>query len=947
LRPLKTLIIAVVVASAFTPFLFAEDLDLAAPLPVDPGVTKIGTLENGLTYWIRPNQTPPKKVGVLLHIDSGSLNETEEQRGVAHFLEHMAFNGSENFPPGKVVPFFESLGMVYGSDQNAFTSFNQTTYFLTLPDNTPKMLENGFLYLSDVAGKLSLIPEEIDRERGVIAEERRARSGAGMRLMEKTLPILAPGSRLSERMPIGLPEVIQKADRKVFMDYYRTWYRPENTTVIVCGDIETDAVEKLIRKTFGGWKAEGESRKHAEPGVELSKGLRAAVVTDKEVTSAEVGINIIRELRTDRTVGDFRRGLVEQLGGIMMNRRFSRMVQEGKAPFQSASLSGGPFVGYFEVQSADATGEPEDVIPMFKALLVELMRAREHGFREDEFELAKRAVTMGLTQAAAREATTDSVRWMMRMNQDVANGEMPMSIAQGLELTKKLMPGIALKEVHKAFADAAALDKGLIIATLPEKEGVELPTEEQLLAAHKEAIGTKVEDAGKASEQKGLLAKEPEPGKVAATNVYKEIGVTSVTFENGVAAHVKPTDFRKDMILVSVRIVGGPIQETAANRGISMVSAVALTPGMAATSRHSPTELADLLTGRKFNFRGMAADAEMELSLMSSPDELDDAFRLLHVLLTEPKLDETSINRWKLSFLQQVDLIETNVGVQANLATDEILTGGDPRFTLPSKEHMEALTAEKAQAWLDGILKSAPIEVAISGDVETERALELSRRYLGSLAKRPTIRPEVEALRKVTMKKGPHVRTLNVKTITPQAVVRVGWRAAPRGDRPSYRAQFFASQVATARLLKVIREEKGLTYSIQCATVPSTAYDGNGCIFAIFTAAPDKAAEAAGLTKQVLLDMVKNPPTEEEMQSVAAQLKNMIETQMRQPQFWTQVLSNLRTSGRDINEIRDLLANYTSVTKEQIVKVLTGYLTEDRYFQVIATPPVKKADGKE
>ncbi len=946
MRSLKLIAFAVVVAATLAPFLFAavEEPDLDAPLPVDPAITKMGRLSNGLTYWIRPNRTPPKKVGILLQIGSGSLNETEEQRGVAHFLEHMAFNGSENFPSGEVVKFFESLGMRYGSDQNAFTSFDQTTYFLNIPDNQPAMLEKGFLYLSDVAGRLSLSPEEIEKERGVIAGERRARSGSRMRLMEKILPIMAPGSLLSKRMPIGLPEVIQSAGREVFVDYYRTWYRPELATVIVCGDIETGQAEALIRKTFADWKAAGEPRKPADHGVQISKGLRAAIVTDQEVTSAEVGITIIRELRIDRTVGDFRRSLVEQLGGLMMNRRLSRMVREGKAPFQSASLSGGPFMGYCEIQSADATGEPEDTIEMFKAVLVEVIRAREYGFHEDEFELARRMILMGLTQGAAQESTVDSVNWMMRMNGKVASGEKPMSMAQTLELTKRLMPAITLKEVHQAFADQAALDKGLITATLPEKDGVELPTEEQLIAAYKEAVGSEVADAGQATEKKGLIAKEPEAGKIASRSVAEGLDVTTVSFENGVAVHVKPTDFRKDVVLVNVRLVGGTIEETAENRGITMVSGVALTPGMAATARHTPTELADLLAGRKFGFGANAGDAALEVSIQSSPDELDDAFRLLHVLLTESKVDETSLTRWKQSFAQQASMVETNAGAQAGFAMSALVTGGDPRFTMPSKDVIEGITVEQAQAWLDGILRNAPMEVAIAGDVEADRAVDLATRYLGSLAKRPSHRPEVEALRKLSMEKGPLARMIEVATITPQAVVRTGWRAAARGNRPDYRALFFASQVATARLLDVIREEKGLTYSIQCAVTPSTAYDGNGALFAAFTAAPDKAAEASKMAKQVMLDIIENPPTEKEMQAVSAQLKNLIETQMRLPSFWTSVLGNLRTSGRDINDIKNLVTNYTTLTKERITEVLAKYLTEDRHFEVIATPPAGKAE---
>jgi zinc protease len=758
------------------------------------------------------------------------------------------------------------------------------------------------------------------------------------------LPILAPGSLLSERIPIGTVEVVQTAPREAFLDFYRTWYRPEYATVIVCGDIDVEFAESMIKKAFGEWKVEGEPAKQADPGIRLSEGLRAAVLTDKELTNAEVGINVLRELRKDETVGDFRRGLVEQLGGMIMNRRFSRMVQSGEAPFQTASLSGGPFLGACEIHAADASGEPEDVIPMFKALLVEMVRAREHGFRADELEMVKRMVAMGLAQGAAQEATIDSVNWMMRMNRSVTSGDNPISMKQMAQLATKLMPGITLEEVNQAFAANATLDKGIILASIPEKEGVEVPTEEQLLAAYREAVGAEVADTGQATEQKGLIAREPEPSKIAGQTVYDGLGVTSVDYENGVVVHVKPTDFRKDVVLVNVRLVGGTIQETAENRGITMVAGVALTPGMAATQRHSPTELADLLTGRKFGFGGNAGDAEMELSIQSSPDELDDAFRLLHVLLTEAVVDETSVRRWKQSFAQQIAMVDTNAQAQAGLATNAVLTGDDARFKLPTLEQIEAITPAKAQAWLDELLAKAPVEVAIAGDVEADRAVELATRYLGSLAKRPTVRPEVEALRQVEMGPGPVRRLVEVNTITPQAVVRLGWRAAARGDRPSYRALFFGSQVLSARLLDVIREEKGLTYSIQCAAQPAQAYDGNGHIFAIFTAAPDKAEEASKLSKEVMLGIFEKPPTDKEMQSVAAQLKNMIETQMRQPQFWTSVLGNLRTSGRDLNDIKDLVKNYTGLTKEQVVAELKRYFVEERFFEVIATPPVKKTE---
>ena len=288
MRSTKLLLAVMVPLAALAPILFAQEIDLKAPLPVDPAIAKMGRLENGMSYWIRPNATPPEKVGVLLHIGSGSLNESEEQRGLAHFLEHMAFNGSANFPPGEVVKFFESIGMRFGADQNAFTGFDQTAYMLNLPNAEKATLEKGFLYMSDVAFRLTLGKEELDKERGVILEEERARSGARMRMMEKLLPLLMPGSRLSERIPIGKAEVIKSAPREAFMDFYRTWYRPEHSTLIVCGDVKVEVIEELVAKHFSEWKAAEKPAVPADPGIPLTKELRAGTVTDKEVTTANV-----------------------------------------------------------------------------------------------------------------------------------------------------------------------------------------------------------------------------------------------------------------------------------------------------------------------------------------------------------------------------------------------------------------------------------------------------------------------------------------------------------------------------------------------------------------------------------------------------------------------------------------------------------------------------------
>ena len=265
----------------------AAELDLNAPLPVDPAVQR-GTLDNGMSYWVRSHATPPGKISFWLHISTGSLNEKDGQEGMAHFLEHMAFNGSENFPPGELLPYFESIGLRFGQHQNAFTSLDQTTYILTLPDTKPETIDKGLIYLSDVAFRMLLTSEEIDKERGVILEEKRARKGTRQRLMEQFLPAVLPGSRVARRLPIGLDETLNAIQREDMLDYYSTWYHPGKATLLAVGDAPVDTMVAAIKRHFDGWQREDPAPEDMEAGLQPYEEPRAVVLTDPELTIARL-----------------------------------------------------------------------------------------------------------------------------------------------------------------------------------------------------------------------------------------------------------------------------------------------------------------------------------------------------------------------------------------------------------------------------------------------------------------------------------------------------------------------------------------------------------------------------------------------------------------------------------------------------------------------------------
>ncbi|MHC4451166.1 MAG: M16 family metallopeptidase [Planctomycetota bacterium] len=920
-----------------TAALFAADADLEKALPIDPQITR-GEMPNGMRYWIRPNKTPAGKVSIMMHVHSGSLNEAEDQRGLAHFLEHMAFNGSEHFPPGEMVKFFESLGMRFGQHQNAFTGFDQTTYMMHLPDTKKETLDKVFLYFADVGWRLKLLPEEIKKERGVILEEARTRKGSSQRIMEKAMPIFIPGSRLPDRMPIGLESVVKEAEQDRFLAYYTKWYRPENTTMVVVGDIDPAAMKARIESSFSDWKRAKSKATAAEPGIVPHSELRAAVITDPELTQTRIGLGAISPMRSDKTVGDFRRGLVDSIGVWIVNRRLRQRIQKGDAPYLGASVSSGEFLNACHSTDIDASGDPAKWQEMLTAVLVEVRKARVHGFTDSEIELARKTILSGAEQAAQAAPTTNTTGLVMALNTAVTAGRMPMSPAQGLGLTQQLLPGISSAEAAEAFRSNFLLDRGVVMATMPEKEGVKIPSDAELLAVAKKAITAEVE---KAAEEEGgatLLAKLPEPAKPVSTSLDKGLDIETVIFPNGARVHCRTMDFRKDAVMVMVRFVGGGLDETVETAHYTSVAALAYSRRSAATKRLSSSQLSDLMTGKKVGFGGAPDDEGFGFTVGGSPEDLEFGLQVMHALLTEPKIEKVSFDRWKRRTGMMLPEMQKSSEFQAAQAVVEMLSANDPRVGRMTAERLASIELAPVQAWLEKLLATAPIEVAFVGDMPRDKMVALASRYIGTLPKRAVERADLDTLRVVKQNKGPMEREVAVDTITPRAQVQLGWRGAAIKDRVDRRILLFTSQILSTRLNAEIREKRSLTYSIDAGVRPG-AYDGLGRLMVQFTADPDKAAEAAQVARKVVEDMKSTtPPTDEEITAIKTQLKNILGTQLQQPSFWAQTLTTLLTNKRSLDQLRDLEKDYQSVTKEQIKAMLAKYVVDERFFKVIAAP---------
>ncbi len=926
--------------------LAAEGVQPDAALPTDPALVT-GQLDNGLKYIIRRHANPAGRAGLWIHIGSGSLNETESTRGLAHFLEHMAFNGSENFPPGTVVDYFQSIGLAFGRDQNAFTSFDQTTYQLYLPDTKIETIDRALLFFSDVAQRLKLLPDEINKERGIIQEERRTRLSPQQRIQEKIWEGLAPESTFGRRLPIGTEQTINSVSPADFQNYYKTFYTPSNMTMIVVADADPQPIVDAIKKQFGAFP------KTAVPadlpvGVKGTTGYRAIVATDPEVTRASVVITRVEPPRPpSTTVGHLRRDLVDLIGTWAFNRRIENELAKGGPSFLSAFATSQQITGALHSFQASASGEPANWKAMLTELGTHLQRARLHGFTEDEIDDARKALIAQAEQSVERESTIPARAVLARINGDVAAGEPVMSAQQTLDLYKQILPGLSTLEVSDAFAKNFDTSNALFTLTGPTLP--DTPTEQQLVDLGRKAIDVKPEKYQAVARAKSLLDKAPTPGPLADVKTHEASNVASGWLPSGVRVHHRFMDIQKDQVTILVTLAGGQIQETPANRGLT--EAALLAWERPATSKLSSTQIRDLMTGKKVSvstsegggFRGGGGGGSQDalrLVISGSPADLEPGLQLAHLLLTDPVIEPAALEQWKKSQKQAIEQRQKQPqGIIQEVIAEGFYPKSEARVYPLTAEQVDKITLDAAQSWLKNLLATAPIEVAVIGDLPMEKARPLVETYFGSLPKRDRISAAtLDELRKIERPKGPILTEKKVAIQTPLGVVLDGFFGPDAENVRDSRLMQMASRIMSTRMIKTVREEKQLVYSIGAQTQPATTYPGFGVFLASAPTEPAKAPALGDTLEEMYTAFAKDGPTDEEMTTARKQMANMFDEQMKEPGFWTARLAALDYRNTKLDDVMAAPAAIQAFTAEEIRDAFARYYKPESRFRFTVVP---------
>src|SRR3954468_12499370 len=529
---------------------------LQDPIPLDTAV-RAGTLPNGLKYYVRKNGRPANRVLLRLAVKTGSLDEADDQQGLAHMLEHMAFNGSEHFKPGELISYFESTGARLGPHVNAQTGFEDTIYMLDLPSDKPEIVQKGLTAFADFAGGLTLDPKEIDKERGVVIEEWRGGLGAGSRVRDKQIPVLFYHSRYAERLPIGKPEILRSFPPARLKAFYDTFYRPDRMAVVAVGDMDQQRLEEMVTAAFGGLKARTPSAPERKVEVPLHQETLVSVVTDPEITQSSVALVRKRPRSPSDKVVDYRRSLVRQFFEQMLNDRLDEITRRADAKFLGAGMYGEGLSKDVETVSLGANVPDGGITAGLSEVALEAKRAREFGFGAGEFDRAKKWMAAYYERAYNERDKTESGSFAQEYLNHFLEEEPSPGITYEYKLVQQLLPGISAPEVSATAKTLLADESRVVLALSPQKEGIPVPTEEQLRTATASAEATAVTPWNDTSSTRDLIEHVPEPAAVTARRQIPEVDVTVVTFANGIEAWLRPTDFKNDQIVFTMYAKGG------------------------------------------------------------------------------------------------------------------------------------------------------------------------------------------------------------------------------------------------------------------------------------------------------------------------------------------------------------------------------------------------------
>ena len=906
----------------------------------DPAAV-FGKLENGMRYMILPNSEPPNRLSLRLHIAAGSLMEEEDQRGVAHFLEHMVFNGTKRHKDANtLIREMQTRGIAFGAHVNAYTSFDETVYMLDLPDLKPDTMKLTFGVLRDFADGALLSAEEIDAERGVILAEKASRDSVEYRMMLKQFQTMLPGSLIGERLPIGEEEVIKNAPRQRFVDFYQKYYTPERMTFVAVGNIDAAELELTIKETFGTLVNPEKPGDDPDMGeVAMPEGLKPHIFSDPELTSTDVSLNLVRpfERKPDTKETRAARFPVE-IAHSIIGRRFERITKQENSPVSTGSASKFALFNELEMGSFSLTAADDrwqEVVPVLEQ---ELRRAKEHGFTEAELSEAKANLLNAYREEVKRKDTRKSDSLATAIASSVNDGSVFSTPEADLALSEEILNGITVAEVHADFVKFwEAPGYHLVLSTKKAPEDAA----ETLAKLYKKSAETAVEPPAARAMIPFGYTDFGTPGTIASTAEIKDLEITQIKLANNVRINLKKTDFEKNRIRMMARIGTGQLSQPKDSPMLDKFANAVFDGG--GLGKHTNDELSEILAGRNASVGLSIGEDAFTLSGSTTPDDQLLQLQIMVASLTDPGYRPEAL--WQ--FQKQIPMLFQSIKHTTSGPMMEMnawLHGGDFRFTIPTQEQISNYTIDQVKAWLTPELEKGYLELTIVGDFNQETLLKDLLATFGSLAKRDAAPPVKTALsRKVDFPEPPSEKTFSYESKIPQAAATAVWKTdGMRGNIPEVRRLNVLSEIYGDRLREEIREKLGASYSPNAGAGGSDALEGFGYLIGQSIGKPDDIPLLLTTMETIAKELSGKGATQDELNRALAPTLSNLEKTLRDNSYWlSAVLSQSQADPEKLELARSRDKDYRSITLKEINALAKKYYTQKNLHKISILPEEK------
>jgi len=905
----------------------------SAKLPLNPAI-HVGKLPNGITYYIRHNDLPGKRVSLRLAVKAGSIDEADDQRGLAHLLEHMAFNGTTHFKAGELVAYFESVGVAFGPHVNAYTSYDETVYMLDVPTDRTGALDHGLQALSDFAGGMSLEDKEIDKERGVVLEEWRQRLGVASRLQGITDRAVYGASKYAERLPIGLPETIQKAPYQRVRDFYRQNYTSDRIGVVVVGDLDAAAAEQLVRQYFGVIPARKSAKRPVYP-VPPHKDTRVAVATDPEAQSSSVSVFHTRPLQKSQTVGDYRRDLVRSLFEAMLNARLGEIARRPDAPFLGASAGDDTLGRTVEAFGVSARVNEGGIPKGVEALEQELARVRQFGFGDVELDRVKKATLASYERAYNERDKSESPGLASELVSLFLDDVPAPGIAVEYDLAKRFVPTATTTETAALARELVTETNRVVIAVAPEKKGVTTPAETAVRDALRTGAAATLTAWHDESKGKELMPTKPTPGTITARRQIPEVGVTVLTLSNGVEVWLKPTDFKNDQIAFTAYAKGGTTNVPEADyRNATMMTSLVGTSGVGGLS---PVDLGKLLSGQIASASLSMGAYTHGASGGSTPKDLETALQLLYLSFTAANHDPAAFDLMKRRLRANLENQAQSPGAVFGERLRLVNTNNNYMSRSMKLEDVDALDQAKMEAFYKSqYANAADFTFFFVGTFDVDKIAPLLATYIGSLPSQGKPSSAYSSVR-LEFPTGVKKETVN-KGQEPKAQTVMSFFADTKMNELEMHRLRAATAILERHLRDQLREELGGTYSVGVDYSNTLPQPGYGSTSVQFGSAPDRVDSLVATVMTELDRMRREGPSADDVQKVKETEKEALETSFKQNGFWLGALQTAQMLGWDPVSIIHRTERTDTLTAENIHDAFRKYFPADRYTQLTLLP---------